>query len=240
MLTIAMAIALLALVVVGSWYVSTTRLAGGTERRSAFVLGDARVLSTVDRRNPGRILGDRAKLRNAAVVVAEGVAIAVAVGVCVAAIANPAVGMAYKVVLSAGLVVGTALVGQAMYVRLGFYHPDLVDPADYRQSLALTADERTGEAFLDLKAAADTARGEELDDATLGVVAAARGNVALETIAQWGEASGVADASRVHDRAQRLAAADLVRIEDGCLEVGAPLEGADDDQVASAAASVLS
>lgn len=239
MLTIATAIVVLALVVVGSWYLSTTRLAGGTERRSAFVLGDATVLSTVDRRNPGRILGDRAKLRNAAIVLAEGVAIAVAVGVWVAAVSDPAVAVVYKVVLSAGLVVGAALVGQATYVRLGFYHPDLVAPADYRQSLALAADERTGEAFLDLKAAAATARGEELDDATLGVVAAARANVALETIAQWGEASGVADASRVHDRAERLAAADLVRIEDGCLEVGAPLDGADDDQIATTVASVL-
>jgi hypothetical protein len=240
MLTTATAIAVLALVVVGSWYLSTTRLAGGTERRSAFVLGDATVLSTVDRRAPERILGDRAKLLNAVVVVAEGAAIAVAVGVWVVAVSNPAVAMAYKVVLSAGLIVGSALVGQAAYVRLGFYHPDLVAPADYRQSLVLAADERTGQAFLDLKTAAATARGEGLDDATLAVVAAARGNVALETIAQWGEASGVADASRVHDRAERLAAANLVAIEDDRLEVGPPLEGADDDQVASTVASVLS
>lgn len=223
------------LIVAGIYQLSTARLAGTEAKRNQLVSEDSTTFTRADFSDPRNVLENGDKLRNAIVVVSETLAIVTAVWMTLYIYTAQAISMPIKLLVIATLVVGTVLVGRGLYVRMGMYQP-----VNLQESLRSTTEPEVAEDFASIRTALETARGDDpIDEATVGLLAAARNDRPTDELREWARVEAVADPATLEDRVETLTEAGLIDDEDGRLTVDPQFEEVDDDQLATVAASVL-
>lgn len=223
------------LLVAGIYQLSTARLAGPDAKRSQLLSADSTTFTPADLRNPSNVIRDGEKLRNAVVVLLEVAAIVMAVWMTIYVYSLPTIDVAFKLLILAALVVGALLVGRGLYLRLGLY-----EPVTIQESLRETAGADVARDFASIGGALETARGgDPIDEATVGLLAAAKNAESIETLKRWARSEDVADPETFDEHADALAAAGVIENEGGELTVHPQFEDADDDQLATVTASVL-
>jgi len=222
---------------VGLWALYAARLSARGGRGRLFV-DDGTRLTRRDLRQPSRLLAP-SKAANVIITVLELVLVGIATLMVLALWDHPEVPETVAYGAAAALVVGTALLGRAMSVRVGFSG----------STGARSVDEFGGgfervagaEAATDLVAIHDAlghARGGgEADAATAAVLAAARADVDRETLRAWAADGGPASPATVDDRVDALADAGVLD-PDAFAFVDDRLADADPADVAAMATTV--
>jgi hypothetical protein len=225
------------------------RLSGPTPIRKQLLSEPDGIFSSTDRRNPRRIVRDRAKLSNAGVVCCELLVMTMTAFMLiysVGAFSLPTIAVA---LLSATYALGAYLVGRAVYIRLGFgaattSTTDGTPVPELEVSLAETFGDAVETDFAAITSALDTARGNEatIDAVTAVLLAGARAGESEAALKRWGADADVASPEAIAECATRL-------VEDGVLAdrpeteplsfIDDRLADADPDQVAAVTASVV-
>jgi len=223
------------LLVAGGYQLTTARLSGPDAKRSQLLSEQSTTFTRGDLEDPTRILENGRKLQNALVVVLEIAAIVMAVWMSTLVYTVPTIQLWFKLLVVAALVVGSLLVGRGIYVRLGLYQPVTV-----REALRYDVGAETAEDFATIREVSKTARGDAtLDEATAGLLAAAKNGRSMETVREWAESEDVAPPETFEQRARTLDEAGVIRCEGEHLSLSAKFDEAGDDQIATVAASVL-
>lgn len=223
------------LIIAGVYQLSTARLTGPHVKRTHLVGDEASTFTSLDYEDPTRILRDRAKLLNGGVVLLELTLVVLAVWTATIVYAMPALSTAFKLLVVGVVVVGSLLVGRGLYVRLGLYQP-----VNLQESFRRTVGASAANDFVAIQSVLDTARADTtLDQATVGLLAGAKHETTMETLREWGRTESVVDPETFEERATALAEAGVIRRADGRVTIDPQLSEADDDQLASIAASVL-
>lgn len=232
-------VGLVVLLVAGAWQLTATHLSGMEGHYSRLAAGKTRFFSATDRRRPWRVLADRGKRRNAAMIGLELVALVAAGATVAVVVTHPGVPMLFETVTVASLVVGALLVLRGVYVRLGLYRPAMESLADYRATVAGTIGQGAAEEFEAVYGALSTSRGPGADGVTAALLAAARTRRTVDDVVAWCETTDVCDAEMVESRARTLDEAGVVDCEDGRLRVAERVGEVETDRLAAVAVSVL-
>lgn len=224
------------------------RLSGPTPTRRQLLSDPEGIFTVADRRNPRRILTDRAKLANLIVVCCEFLIMAMAAFMLIYTTATFAIPTVAAVTLALTYVLGAYLLSRVIYLRLGFgTGPDVDEERPsvpvIEASLADAFGESVEDDFAAITGAMRTARGDEgLGVVTAALLAAARGQGSIADVREWCVDAGVASAETVDERAGELTEAGVFEEtpESGPITFSDErLADVDPDQVATVTASVL-
>jgi hypothetical protein len=232
MLSAVITVGLLGLVGLGTWQVSVRYLATPTADRRP---GTGRAVCATGGRRTELLAASAGRGLNLLILAVETVAVAVAIVTAGLVVLEPAVSVRRKVFVVLALLLGIAIIGDGMSVRLGF-RGELQGP---RAALASVTTPAVAETYTEIQHSLATTRGDGLDDVTVGVLAAATEYEDPRRLVQWGERTGVGTPEEFEARVDELVAAGLIEERNGRLRVGEVLDGADPARMATAAESVL-
>lgn len=198
------------LTLVGVWALYAGRLSARGGRGQLFV-DDVTHLTRRDFQEPSRLLAP-SKAANVIITVLELVLIGIATLMVLTLWDHPDVPAAFAYGATGALVVGTVLLGRAMYVRIGFAVPEGARSVDeFGGGFERVADTEAATDFVAIHDALGHARGTDAADAaTAAVLAAARADLDREALEAWAADSGLASPATVADRVDALADAGVL------------------------------
>jgi hypothetical protein len=177
-------------------------------------------------------------LRDALVVVAGAVGVAVGALAVTAVLYDSGASLVAKVLALAGLLVGATAVGTSVSSRLGVVRPQRRSTATYRRSLSGAFGDVAGRSFVEYRSAAVRVRGGWVDDATLCVLAAATAGAPLGEVERWAADAAVVDADGIRNSVDALAGAGVVSVVGDRLRLDGDLARADAARIVERVATV--